>query len=75
MITTFSTNDKKIISNLLVGEITPVRWLVLSNDNLLWAAENKNGFQSFSFLFVGTENTTKSRISMTIDYEFSSLTM
>ena len=37
--------------------------------------KNKNGFQSFLFLFVGTENTTKSRISMTIEYDCYSLTM
>ena len=37
--------------------------------------KNKNGFQSFLFLFVGTENTTKSRISITIEYDCYSLTI
>ena len=41
----------------------------------LGSQKNKNGFQSFLFLFVGTENTTKSRISMTIEYDCYSLTM
>ena len=41
----------------------------------LGSQKNKNGCQSFLFLFVGTENTTKSRISMTIEYDCSSLTM
>ena len=41
----------------------------------LGSQKNKNGFQSFLFLFVGTENTTKSRISMTIEYDCYSLTI
>ena len=41
----------------------------------LRSQKNKNGFQSFLFLFVGTENTTKSRISITIEYDCYSLTI
>ena len=41
----------------------------------LGSQKNKNGFQSFLFLFVGTENTTKSRISITIEYDCYSLTI